>query len=269
MASMAKVMTITPELAKEWYDNKANPQNRSISQNRVISYAQDMIDGKWQFNGEAIIFYENGMIADGHHRLLACVKAKKPFKTWVIFGISKSVDLFDKGRNRSTSDTLRMNTDIDKALTDGRVIAAIKFHFRVNGRMIPTDAQTYEFIQGNKDALLDAVYAFRRNRTKGAKTPGKASLLATFYAIKSGIDKEIIRDFFSVVKEGFYDDSSKSAAIVFRNDLILGKYGKGGEDTTSKQELYSCEKAISDFVNKVQRKMTYAGVEEPTFTMKF
>lgn len=50
----SKVETITPQIAQEYL--AMNERNRPIRNSRVIMYADAMLRGQWQLNGEAICF---------------------------------------------------------------------------------------------------------------------------------------------------------------------------------------------------------------------
>lgn len=91
-AISSTVMTITPELAKEWLQNNKHPKQRSIRPNRVAEFARAMRDGKWVLNGESLIFSKEGCILTGQHRLLACVMANTAFQTVVTFGVENKDD---------------------------------------------------------------------------------------------------------------------------------------------------------------------------------
>ncbi|MDP2620568.1 MAG: hypothetical protein Q8P46_10395, partial [Hyphomicrobiales bacterium] len=71
---------ITPELAREWLE-KTNRKNRPLSELKWTAYAVDMLEGRWQYNGDAIRFGSDGVLLDGQHRLMACVEAGIPFET--------------------------------------------------------------------------------------------------------------------------------------------------------------------------------------------
>ena len=76
MLSISKVQTplnatiekITPILA-ESYLERNQLGNRHVTMRRVRLYAQMMREGKWELNGEAIIFDEDGHLMNGQHRL--------------------------------------------------------------------------------------------------------------------------------------------------------------------------------------------------------
>jgi len=93
-------MMVTPELAKQWLE--ANTHNRPLSEELVIAYMVDMLDGRWQYNGDAIRFDHTGRLIDGQHRLHACVEAGVPFETDVVTGLApEAIRTIDIGRVRT------------------------------------------------------------------------------------------------------------------------------------------------------------------------
>lgn len=96
-------MQVTPELAKRWLVH--NVDNRPLSENLVVLYGLDMLEGRWQYNGDAIRFDANGHLIDGQHRLHACVEAKVPFDTDVILGLApNTIRTIDIGKSRTAGD---------------------------------------------------------------------------------------------------------------------------------------------------------------------
>lgn len=81
-----KVVTVTPQMAKMWLDlhntdNFRKPTNSSIDQ-----YAEDMRDGRWQLNGESIVFSDDGVLLNGQNRLYACVRSQANVHINVVVG---------------------------------------------------------------------------------------------------------------------------------------------------------------------------------------
>lgn len=101
-------VVVTPETAEGWLAK--NTINRAVSRKVVSQYANDMINGRWRFTGDAIRFDPDGNILDGQHRLLACVKSKVPFETLVIDGLAiETRDYLDMGYRRNTSHVLQFH----------------------------------------------------------------------------------------------------------------------------------------------------------------
>jgi hypothetical protein len=110
----AKVATITPHRAAEYLKRQEvleahDPlmRNRNVKEEKVKMYARDMIAGKWDLNGETLVFASNGRILDGRHRLLACVEADTAFRTHVVDNVPHdAMRTIDTGIIRSMGDQL-------------------------------------------------------------------------------------------------------------------------------------------------------------------
>lgn len=94
------VETITPEKALEML--KQNTDNyRKLRRDVVKRYAEDILAGRWEVNGESIVFNEDGILVNGQHRLAGGILANKPFKSVVVRGVSRDVTIFDSGSGRT------------------------------------------------------------------------------------------------------------------------------------------------------------------------
>lgn len=100
------VIEITPQMASQWLAT-SRTKNRFESATIVKRFAADMAGGKWQLNGESIVFDTTGSILNGHHRLRACVLAGVCFKSLVVNGVPpEHFACFDTGRARNSADVL-------------------------------------------------------------------------------------------------------------------------------------------------------------------
>jgi hypothetical protein len=61
--------TITPEIARKYL--LSNVSNRKLNQSWVKFLVSEIKEGRWQLNGETIIFSDTGELLDGQHRLHA------------------------------------------------------------------------------------------------------------------------------------------------------------------------------------------------------
>lgn len=104
-------MLITPELARQWLER--NVRNRPISENTVIAYGLDMLEGRWQYDGAPIRFDTDGNLIDGQHRLRACIDSGVSFENDVIFGLPPEAIL---------------TIDIHRPRTAGHIAAIKGFH---------------------------------------------------------------------------------------------------------------------------------------------
>jgi hypothetical protein len=99
------VEVITPEVATKWLEG--NTHNRPLRQRDVDRYSREMSTGRWQLNGESIIFDSTGRLLDGQHRLWACVESQVSFQAVVVRGADpETFTTIDQGRHRSPADHL-------------------------------------------------------------------------------------------------------------------------------------------------------------------
>jgi len=108
MKITTEIETITPSKAKE-YLKKSNPNNRTIMETVVATYARDMQKGNWKANGETIVFDKNGMLQNGHHRLNAVIKSGCN----IVFNVCRGVEpecviTYDDFSARKKSQVLQM-----------------------------------------------------------------------------------------------------------------------------------------------------------------
>lgn len=86
---------------------RGNTRNRPLNEQNVALFAQQMKDGRWQFNGDTICLSSDGTIIDGQNRLHAVVRSGVPLKAIVVRDLPFSVfDTKDIGRRRTHGDTL-------------------------------------------------------------------------------------------------------------------------------------------------------------------
>lgn len=102
---------ITPKKATAWLNiTKASGfKNRAILPHLLEKLCSDLKAGKWIHNGESIKLDKEGVVIDGQHRLLACIKTGIPF----IASVAKNVDrdsfpTIDCGCSRNAAQVLRM-----------------------------------------------------------------------------------------------------------------------------------------------------------------
>lgn len=116
------VLEITPGIARHLID-VYNTHNRTAKPGAIKRYHQDMELGAWWLNGENLKFTNKGRLGDGQNRLLACLRADKPFKSHVVFGIPDEYFFsIDQGRVRGPTDVLYL-----EGVTDANVAQAVRW----------------------------------------------------------------------------------------------------------------------------------------------
>lgn len=85
----AGVETITPGYATalierdKLYREEHGLHQRAVARSGVRMYGKDMAEGRWVVNGESVILI-NDYLANGNHRLHACINSDVPFTTLVL-----------------------------------------------------------------------------------------------------------------------------------------------------------------------------------------
>ncbi len=99
---------VTPDLAEHWLTY--NRRNRSLRANQVLSFASDMSEGRWRFEGSPIKFDLSGQLIDGQHRLHAVTLSGVTIRMLVVVDVDGEVmDVIDSGAKRTGADMFRLH----------------------------------------------------------------------------------------------------------------------------------------------------------------
>lgn len=247
----ARIETITPEIATAYL--KKNVKNRHVRKNTITKYARDMKNGKWQLNPQGISFYEDGSLADGQHRLMAVVSAGVPVDFLVVYDVPNESTILDYGMKRRIPDIL---TFAGLEATNESV-ALVNLLFRIAGCSSITIPFIHSFIDKNEEFISSAIYLVQHGcESKNALSRNAAMAAAAFCALYSGVEADVIDEFFRCVNSGRYrEDKNQGAAIVLRNLLLEGNATK----TTSGREeaFFQACFALKDFSTATPRKLKY------------
>lgn len=119
---VARVVEVTPELAKKWLE-KNHPDNRPIAWGRVAAFAGDMKAGAWKLTHQAVCFGEGGALIDGQHRLLAVAESGVAVRMLVIKNdVGAYNDPIDRGGGRSIAAIMGLAHRDQAALTVLRML---------------------------------------------------------------------------------------------------------------------------------------------------
>lgn len=262
-APLARRETITPDLAREYL--KQNKVNRRLSDVTVRNYARDMRTGNWCLNGESIVFYEDGTLKDGQHRLTACVKAGVPFETYVIRGIPKASFIHDRGRLRSQVNILDMR-GMNSSIANTGIVAAINFLFLESGIGHITDDTVCGFTNDNAELLFNTANITAKGSGSRSIFRKGCFVAATIVARYAGVSDETLSDFWMVANTGFYDGKEKSAGVVLKNFVNNGY----NATTTGKKRAFAvATNAIRDFASRNPRTRIYGENIEPAYFAYF
>ncbi|MEU6587008.1 hypothetical protein [Nocardia sp. NPDC046763] len=105
---ISQIIEIDAPMARHMLEN--NPNNRPVRQARVQQYYDDMVSGRWLFNGEAIKFSADGELLDGQHRLQAIARTSgQKFPMLVVRGLPRDTQVtMDQGAKRTPADQLTL-----------------------------------------------------------------------------------------------------------------------------------------------------------------
>lgn len=99
---------MTPGKAKELLE--LNTRNRKASDAAISLYARDMKSETFNLSGSTICVSDTGVLLDGQQRLMACIRANKPFWTILVEGLPEEAMLtIDSGKKRTYADRLKIN----------------------------------------------------------------------------------------------------------------------------------------------------------------
>lgn len=160
MTIKAKMMKVTPKKAEEWLEK--NTGNRNVSSTMVDRYAADMVSGRWQSNGEPVIFNGSALL-DGQHRLKAVVKAGIPVDMLVVTGVERDAfRTIDSGRARTFGHVLSSQGYSYANQTAGAVALLVAYEtssapFNLHGRTT-TKGEMEATLEKNKGVLESVEY---------------------------------------------------------------------------------------------------------------
>jgi hypothetical protein len=224
-----KVM-VTPQMAREWLIQ--NRRNRSINKNRVRMYADEMRAGQWFFTHQGIAFYEDGMLADGQHRLMAIAESGCSFPMLVTYGLPTEAGLVvDEVQPRKTHQAIEISQMAEWIGRDevacARIINLIntKATAKMSNAAIINVAETY------KSSIQFGVNAMRGTKRYITTATTKACIgIASQYE-----SPDRLREFGAVMQTGVSKGAQDVAAIRLREWLIdsSGAHRTGGQGTLS------------------------------------
>lgn len=223
----AAKLVISPEMAA-WLLAERNPRNRRLSSGLVERLTGVLKKGRWQVNGETLIFDWDGNLLNGQHRLTACVKAGTAITTWIIFGIDpEAFTTMDRGKSRNNSDDLGLLGESNTRLLSA-VITMIWRDERGAGNgvrssaLYPSPEEALDVLSRHPDLRIVA-------RKMGAKSHlGKliqARLSAYCFYQFSRIDPQAAERFFEDLSTGVGLEKG-DPALMLRNRLINDRASK-------------------------------------------
>jgi hypothetical protein len=201
-APAVEVMTITPELAREWL--ALNVLNRPVRNKHVSQLARDMKAGRWDLNGETIKRAVDGGVLDGQHRLRACVASQSSFRAFVISGLPpEAQQTIDIGAARRMSDHLSLDGEKNASVLAS--VARLGLIWLRGGRgrmsfeMDPTHAEMLAFVEA-EPRLRDATDFAARVRKD--LRPFRPAVWGVSWLLFTGVNDVAAQVFLERVRDG-------------------------------------------------------------------
>lgn len=255
---------ITPQMALKYLEK--NGVNRRLSNSTIAKYAEDMKNGAWELNGEAICFSKSGVLKDGQHRLMAIVKADVPVNITVCRGVADSTSVYDIGRARSILDSVTID-GYDRELANAEYVAIARLHYVVQKNITTISVYACKtFLNKHEDTLRMLSTIRKKGNKSGITVKNAVFMLPMLYALESGESYEKIEDFANVLSSGFYQSEKQTAAVVLRNDFLLRKIDTRAGGNARVRACMCVENAIHDFCRGKARKKSYSISDTPIYS---
>lgn len=194
------MMKLTPAMAAELLTH--NHRNIPMKNSQVQRLVQDILGGRWRFNGETIIISIDGRLLDGQHRLAALVLAGETVPSVTItvlvcWGAPDDVSpTIDQGHIRKHGDQLAL-----EGISDGNAMSAMAGYsllwerdgrISTNGGYKPTKGQKDEYLHAHLDPMR---HSLSLCQTKASAKLATRSVLATCHYMfsRASNDREATR----------------------------------------------------------------------------
>jgi hypothetical protein len=153
------VVLVTPQMANDWL--LTNNRNRNISKVRVAKIVDDIINYRWQYNGESIKFDVDGNLIDGQHRLLAIAQSERSLPLLIVNNLAtESQQTIDLGRPRTLNDIVNILNipHSSKVAAIGNMVLQLENNPNIvwSERSLATKALATEFIRSTTSKLVAA-----------------------------------------------------------------------------------------------------------------
>lgn len=262
MTITSAVETITPAKAKEYLKKNTN-NYRKMSRSTIRSYAEDIKNGRWELNGETIIFGKDGVLKDGQHRLAAIVLAGKPADILVVRGVETDAHKIDIGKVRTNVDILNAEGfECDATLVATANIVVNQFSGRRSGTLV----QEY-----TKEHYAELSRAMRLACSgNGSRSKNSPSVCAAYLMLRTqSMPSYEVELFFRILNDYGYtcaDGYEPSPAMTARRQIEDRGPGNTGGFPVQKERLEILVMAMKDFHDNRKRELKYKIKEPFTFT---
>jgi hypothetical protein len=195
--------TITSEVAMELLDSN-NSRNRSVRKSQMEFLNGQLRNGKFVFNGETIVFGDDGNINNGQHRLRSCAETGVPIDVLLCFGVPvERFTTYDQSSRRTPGDVLSIEGH-PNAIRLSATLRHIDNYYA--GGMGKAHANSDRTIRGDNSYVLELLQKYPGadacvKRCAGFPRYTKATLAAALYWLFSQEDTQAAEQFFKIVED--------------------------------------------------------------------
>lgn len=253
-----KIETITPERAERdlmaaGKGGKRNTNFRPLRPNHVLRLARALLNGGWDENGETVKYDSKGKLVDGQHRFAACVKANKPFKTVVVYGVDNVVEV-DSGLRRSVAQMLSKMRGTSHSSLIARALRIVarhdagNIHLKRSGNREPGNREVLEAYDRHPGIATSI------ERYSKAGNVCRVANLAFAHYTMSQVSPKLADTYFDQL--AFGGGSRKSPANIIREKLMALRVQGFMYDQTD--ELAAMLRGLKYFVSGREMKRVWA-----------
>lgn len=211
--------SIDPQMATELLS--LSQGNRPLSKATVNKYRRHMERGTWdeEVPSQFILFDEDGVLIDGHHRLTALRQSGKTVRLYFMFNVKKS-QYIDAGRRRTEADRIAMTmNDRSEKASYQRAVAMCNVISECTDVEMVTEAERFAFIKLFKYDFQWATEALSMTKAKLSTAPIRTAFLLAKMAGASGAKLE---HFWEVLVSG-YSKCPEDRIIIRLRDYLKEK----------------------------------------------
>lgn len=276
----ARTIIVTPEMAEEWLKKSESFKNRPLNNRHVEAYCKDMMEGKWELNGVAIILNKDGVVIDGQHRLHAIVRVGIPQYMFVVEGVDeRCVHTIDCGMKRSLKQALAMNGVDDELSAVIQALARLRNKDRndKNGH-INTKSTTVRLeseIMDNLDRFTEAKMYGKEMEKKSAKILKKTDVSSIYLYLKEiGYSDAYVKEFFNNLATAPRNGNSIYTTTMYELTNKTYEHKKGGYKVDSYIKCFNamthgCEAQRRDYSKWFLPPKNKSKVNAPQPELKF
>jgi hypothetical protein len=194
---------ITPDVAQQLLDNN-NARNRGVRQSQMVFLTGQLKNGKFVFNGETIVFGDDGNINNGQHRLRSCAEAGVPIDVLLCFGVPKGrFTTYDQSSRRTPGDVLHIEGHVNSIKLSAALRHIDNYYA---GGMGKSHANSDITIRGDNSYVLELLEKYKGvdacvKRCAGFPRYTTSTLAAALHWLFCQEDAQAAEQFFRIVED--------------------------------------------------------------------